>query len=413
MLLSAMTLRSNSAWFCGRPGWCGNALSVATPTVLSVNVLSWATPSRPPCRSSPAGCGGCGSRGPRWRSGRRRGRGGHSGRPRHPGRPPGVSVAVGLTVGVEPVVVGEREEPVFIVPPAGQPIDGEPVGLHDVHAVERGPLRHEVAQVDPVGPVGPDRVEPPELRVDHDVVGLGPGPLDLQVALAEDEGRAARAVLRHPTSVVRRGGFALVMRERVSRQRDQHDGTDDRCVGEEPPHGRQGTRPDRSGPSPARLLHTVAVRPIGYSGRPTGRARATAAASTPSTSARLPKPAPIVTPAATAPTSNGPPASPSSRPTSAAPIVCPSRSAGVPAAKCANPSGVTSPVPAPTAMAAATSTTTPPIPARPAALATATPAAPTAATASPVAIPDPSPMRPASRARPANGCTNAETAARI
>src|SRR5918995_585027 len=106
-----MTLRSKRAWFCGMPGWSGNAESVATPVAVEVG-----------------------------------------GRARVDA---GVPVAVRLAVGVEPVVVGEREEPVLVVPPPDRAVDDEPVGLQDVDAVERGPLGRQVAQVEAVRAVGP------------------------------------------------------------------------------------------------------------------------------------------------------------------------------------------------------------------------------------------------------------------
>lgn len=56
-----------------------------------------------------------------------------------------------------------------------------------------------------------------------------------------------------------------------------------------------------------------------------------------------------------APTSRGPPASPSSRPTSAAPIIVPACPSGAPLAIAANLSGVTTPTPHPTRTAATTS----------------------------------------------------------
>ena len=72
-------------------------------------------------------------------------------------------------------------------------------------------------------------------------------------------------------------------------------------------------------------------------------------------STRPRKPVARVAPVASAPTSRGPPASPSSRPISAAPMVWPSRSGGLTAARAAKANGVIKPVPTPMRTAAPSS----------------------------------------------------------
>ncbi len=101
-------------------------------------------------------------------------------------RDAGVPVAVRLAVGDQPVVVGERVDPVLVVPAPDHVVDRDAVGLHHEHAGRRGVLDREVAQVQPGGAVSPDRHHLLVLGVDHHIGRLDPGPLDLQVALALD-----------------------------------------------------------------------------------------------------------------------------------------------------------------------------------------------------------------------------------
>lgn len=98
----------------------------------------------------------------------------------------GVAVAVGLAVLVQPVVAGEGQEAVLVVPAGQHVVDDEAVAREDVQRVEGGALGGEVAEVDAVGLVRADPVQLLVLGVDDHVLAGGSGAFDLEVGLAED-----------------------------------------------------------------------------------------------------------------------------------------------------------------------------------------------------------------------------------